>query len=726
MNFKDDISFRASVLFILVLIFCFAILGKATYEQKVRGDLWKRVFAKFSIKKNVPIEAMRGTIYSDDNKILAASMPIYNVIVDMSVAKGYIKFDNSEMTKKLDSFFMEYSKLNGDYSAWTKLKKDFIEASKYKDASDKFFELEQNMSYEKYVMFKQLPYASLGKNKSGIIFKKAFKRIKPLPQIASIIIGKLKDNNATRGLEYGFDSVLRGVTGKQTIKLLGNNASMPIDIDGDVDLAPQNGSDIHTNINILMQEIAREELMKMLVKNQSLNGCAIVMETSTGKIKAMANLGLLRMDSTAIMSTQTRSEKDYDEYFNYSLMKNEPGSTMKLVTLLNLIEDGKINLNTPVDLENGKWFYAANAKPIEDAKPHPIRTTTVIDAFARSSNVGMAKLLNMGYASNRNLYLKKLNSLNINTNSADDFDLVWSNATRRIKWDFSTFLYAAFGYSITNSPLNTLRIYNAIANNGVMMKPYLVNQISNESNTIKVFQPEVVNSKLCSKSTCDALKKCLFNVCNVEGGTARNVFADNKFLVAGKTGTSLYQVEGLNYKNQIYQSSFVGYFPANNPKYTCLVIVVNKANSKLTHGGEVAAPVFKNIANRIFSVFVQDSTAAKNQFVSSYKNKFYFKGFNGDAAYIMQKIGAGYQANEIKFSDLVFASTNIKNIVATKQDIAPTIMPSLKGMNIKDAIYLCETMGLKVNLSGSGKVNSQSVNEGSKIAFGQQINLQLN
>ncbi len=732
MNLKDDISLRASVLFFAVSIFCIAILGKATYEQQIRGGFWRRVFSKFSIKHNVPIEAMRGTIYSDDNKILAASMPEFDVVIDMSVAKEYVKSANVEMAKKLDTFFMKYSEINAssdNNKSWGAYKKEFVEAAKYESPRDRFYLFEENMPYEKYIAFKQFPFASDGKNKNGIIYKKTFKRIKPLPQLASIIVGKVKDDNATRGLEYSFDSVLRGITGKQTIKLLGNNASMPIDEDGEVDLTPQNGSDIHTNLNILIQEIARDELKKKLVENQSLYGCAIVMEVQTGKIKAIANAGLSRLDSSTIFSSRVYAEGEYDEYENYAMRKTEPGSTLKLVTLMNLLEDRKIDINTTVDLEGGKWIYpnAKNGDFIEDAEQHGLHQVPVETAFAASSNVGMSKLAYKFYSTNIQAYKNRLNALKLNRDSADDIEIVKPETHLRVRPNsLPDFLRSSFGYVVQTSPIRMLSIYNAIANNGAMMKPYLISAFSSEGVASKEFQPTVINQNFCSKATCSSLKKCLQSVCYSEHGTAKDKFKDLSFMVAGKTGTSYYLDKGIKLSDRIYQSSFVGYFPANSPKYSCIVVIVNRKNSPKHFGGDVAAPVFKNIANRIYSVFIHDSSAAKSQYLVSNNSSLYYNGFTGNASFIMQKVGANSQLNGARFNDIVTASYNAKTFVGVKQKIVNNAMPSLKGMSIKDAVYLCETIGLKVNVHGKGKVNKQSVAEGNKIKFGEQINLELN
>jgi len=728
LNNKDIISLRASILFIGIVVLGLSIVGKAAYEQQFRGKYWQALFAKFSIKKNVPIEALRGSIYADDNKVLAASLPQYDIVIDMSVAKKCVALAGSKLDKKVDTFFIEYAKLNNSKTNWRELKNEFIEASKYQNAADRFYTLEESIPFEKYMAIKEMPFASLGKYTNGFITKKRFERIKPLPNIASIIVGKVKEDAATRGLEYSFDSILKGVTGKQTLKFLGNDASTPIDEDGEVDLAPQNGSDIHTNINILMQEIAREELKKKLVENQSLYGCAIVMEVATGKIKAIANQGLINIGASTVFDTKIYGENEYDEYENYAMRKTEPGSTLKLITLMNLLEDKKVDINSVVDLEGGKWIYpnAKNGDYIEDAEQHGLHQVPVEVAFAASSNVGMSKLAYKFYSTNMQAYRNRLNALKLNRDSIDDIEIIKKeNHINANTNSLPDFLRSSFGYVVQTSPIRMLSIYNAIANNGVLVKPYLVNAYSSEGITNKEFQPIVLNKDFCKKETYTSLQKCLLSVCYSQHGTANGKFKDLSFLVAGKTGTSYYLDRGISLGDRIYQSSFAGYFPANNPKYSCIVVIVNRKISPKHFGGDVAAPVFKAIASKVYNVFIQDSITKLSPTIAN-NNSTSYKGYGGDANYVFKKLGVSYNDNGTRFNDVVSTNFNNKNAIAFKQNIIKQTMPLLTGMNIKDAVYLCEKLGLRISVSGKGKVINQSVVEGSKIGLGQTVSIQLN
>lgn len=288
-------------------------------------------------------------------------------------------------------------------------------------------------------------------------------------------------------------------------------------------------------------------------------------------------------------------------------------------------------------------------------------------------------------------------------------------------------LRAGFGYRVNISPLRTLTIYNAVANNGVMVKPYLINSIKDESLTVQQFEPIVLNKQLCKKSTRDDLVKCLVGVCHDKAGTAYTTFDTSAFLVAGKTGTSFIKDGKVDYDDKVYQSSFAGFFPANNPKYTCVVVIVNRQKSRLHFGNDVAAPVFKKIADKIYSSFIKDEVEVMPIARKADSSIYKFTANRADAEVVMNKLKMRYTTNAAVTNDWVKLNGNAKqfNISAIANNAKQT-MPALTGMNMKDAVYLCENLGLKVNATGKGKVKMQSIIEGTRIAFGQTININLN
>lgn len=746
MNIRDDISLRATLLFFGVVGIGLLIIGKATYEQQSRGDRWRQLYNKLSIKKNVPVDAIRGTIYTEDGAVLSATVPLFNKWIDLGVPA--LQEISDKEAKQIDTFFMDLATIVDRNKSWADYKEEFYKAravhlndvKKAKENKEKkpkfkhqFYKIIDTLSYEQNALCKKNCFASLGKNRNGLFDKVEYKRVKPLGNIASITIGKVIEDSASRGLEVSYDSILRGISGKRTFRAIGNDVFTPIDADDEeeLELKPQNGRDIVTNINLKMQEFAHDALLNMLVKNQSAYGTALVMEVKTGKLKAMVNLGLKSINPDALLDATPKVIEDYKEYQNYALLKTEPGSTLKLITMMNLIDEGKITLNDKVDLELGKWKYSANVndKPVEDAEPHNYRLVSALVAFEKSSNVGMAKFINSAYGSNINAYRNKLYALKLCKDSTDDIDLNPPKPISHPKenpWVLSDLLRSGFGYMVNISPLRTLTIYNAIANNGTMLKPYLINSVKDESITVREFEPTILNNQLCKKTTRDELLKCLMGVCHSKEGTAFTTFGKSPYLVAGKTGTSFIKDGKVGYDDKVYQSSFAGFFPANNPKYTCVVVIVNRQSSKLHFGNDVAAPVFKTIADKIYSSFIKDEVNAMPITFNADSGIYKFTTHRADAEVVMNKLNVKYNSNATVTNDWVRLNGNGKKINASAIITTKQTMPALTGMNIKDAVYLCENLGLKVNANGRGKVNSQSIVEGTRIVFGQIININLN
>lgn len=707
MDIKNDILSRAYISLIAIVILAVVIIGKAFNIQQKQGKYWRNLNETLHVKTE-EVLAERGTIYSEDDKMLSTSIPQFDIYVDFAAEglrakQGALFFDN------LDSLSIRLSNLFGDrsYGDYKKiLRKGY--ASK-----DRYFPLEKNVSYEQYLQLKKFPLVRLGKNKSGFIVEVKNKRLNPYGILAFRTIGLARDSFKV-GLELSYDSLLRGVSGTRTVRYIAGG--VPVPLDEALKTETQNGKDIVTTIDVLTQEITENALMKMMVKNQAQYGCAIVMETKTGKIKAIANLGV---------DVKTGN---YYENKNYALYATEPGSTFKLATLLALLDDGKIKLNTTVDLQGGSWAFAKNAT-VFDAEFHGKSFVTAQQAFELSSNVGMAKLIWNNYATNPHPYINKLHQLKLDTLTG--IDLVGERSPIFHKpgtrgWEKTTLPWMAHGYNVSVTPLQTLMLYNAVANNGAMMKPYLVSAIRNQGITEQEFNPTVLNPSICSAATLDALKKCLIGVCHSNEGTARKLFKDNTFFVAGKTGTSYVVDDKTKYADRIYQSSFAGFFPADNPQFTCVVVIVNKPNPKLHYGAEVAGPVFKEIADRLYTLYVKTNTT--EQYVSNRTDSenLHFVGYNEDVKYLMKNVGLNINVKSDNNSDWIETKVNNKNVTLLSKEIKPKQIPSFKGLNAKDAIYIAEELGLKVNLVGKGKVVNQSIVEGTIINYGKTINLELN
>ena len=707
MNVKDDILYRAYISLILIIIVAIIIMGKAFFIQQKQGKFWRSLNERLHVK-NEEIPAERGTIYSEDDKMLCTSIPQFDIYIDFAAEglrqkKGQVFFDNLDsLCLKLSNFFGDYS--YGDY-------KRILVKGYYK--KERYFPLKKDVSYADYIQLRNFPLLKLSSNKSGFIVEVKSKRLNPYGMLAFRTIGLDRDNYNV-GLEKSYDSLLRGVSGSRTVRYIAGGVAVPLQ--DAFKTETQNGKDIVTTIDVLTQEITENALMKMMVKNQATHGCAIVMETKTGKIKAIANLGV------------DEKSGNYFENKNYALYATEPGSTFKLATMLALLDDGKITLNSTVDLQGGTWAFAKNAT-VFDAEVHGRNFVTAQEAFELSSNVGMAKMVWNAFSNNPNEFTNKLHQLRLDT--VTGIDLIGERKPTVHKpgtpgWERTSLPWMAHGYNVSVTPLQTLMLYNAVANNGVMMKPYLVSSVRNEGLTLQDFAPTILNPKIASEKTLKDVTKCLVGVCHSKIGTAKKLFNTNSFLVAGKTGTSFVVDDKTKYSDNIYQSSFAGFFPADNPQYTCVVVIVNKANALMHYGAEVAGPVFKEISDRLYTLYVKNNSS--NQIITTQNDSvnYRFAGYNDDIKYLLNSIGVNYKSNNNLNNEWVIADANGKKVNVMKKNVEKQIVPSLIGLNAKDALYMCEELGLKVSIVGKGKVVNQSMQEGTKADYNKTIQIVLN
>jgi cell division protein FtsI (penicillin-binding protein 3) len=452
--------------------------------------------------------------------------------------------------------------------------------------------------------------------------------------------------------------------------------------------------------------------MKMMIKNEAEHGCAMVMETKTGKIKAIANLG-------------KRNDGQYFEDFNYAINPSEPGSTFKLATMIALLEDKKVNLNNTVNLQGGTWQI--NGQTVYDSEQHGRNEVTVKQAFELSSNVGMAKLAWANYGSAPSNFLNHLHLLHMDTLTGIDITgerkpVIYKPGSKY--WSATTLPWMAFGYNLSITPLQTLTLYNAVANNGTMMKPYLLNSVKDEGTIIQDFSPIVKSQKICSNETLIQLRECLEGVCTE--GTAKELFKNTPYKVAGKTGTALVADGNRGYSDKIYQSSFAGYFPAENPQYTIVVVIKNKAHAAIFYGASVAGPVFKEISDRLYTTYVRAANfnGVKNSKIDS--AIYSYTGYKNDIKQIAGKLRMNYKDASSLENEWASLSGNNASFMVSGKVVEATRMPLLKGLPLKDAIGICENIGLKVQLKGKGKVFNQSIIAGQSIAKGQLVNIDLN
>lgn len=697
---------RVHLCFLIMIVMGTVVLGRAIYIQRIQGDYWKSMSNKQHLKY-MDINAERGSIFSEDGNMLSTSLPVFDIYVDFG-ADGLREKEGKRFYKHLDSLSISLSELfkDGSVSSYKKLL-----LTQYKKRT-RYFPLKKKISFEQYKELRNFPLVREGRNKSGFIVEVKDNRINPYVLLANRTIGLSRgDTSRNVGLERSYDSVLKGQTGQRLMRYV---AGAYVPVDG-AEIAPENGKDIITTIDTYIQDVAENALLKMMEQNASIHGSCIVMEVKTGKIKAIANLG-------------KRPDGSYWEDYNYGLgMRTEPGSVFKIATLISLLEDNYVDTNSIVDCEGGqKSFYGLR---ITDSHLGTGKIT-VKQAFAISSNVAFAKLGDEYYHNQPQKFYQHLHQLRLDTTSGID---IVGAAKPFIKkptskyWAKTTIPFMAHGYEELETPLNLLMVYNAIANNGIMMKPYLVNSINEMGEEIKTFKPQILVNKICSDATLGKLKSCLLGVVQNPEGTGHALKSD-QYLSAGKTGTAVTAMDnrGYNKGSKIYQSAFIGYFPVKNPEYSIAVVIQNSRESKHVYGASVSGPVFKEIADRLYATRVADKTIHEFQFIPD--NSIYqFYGMKKDLNSIFNEFN--YKETDSATSgdwrSAMVQDGNAK-LLTDNISVKSEKVPDVTGMGLKDALYLLENMGLKVSALGSGKVIYQSLAQNTDFKKGQQIKLQLN
>jgi cell division protein FtsI (penicillin-binding protein 3) len=699
---KRDILWRVYLSFLGVVVLSLVVLGRAFYIQRVEGSYWRSMSDSLH-QKFVPMDAERGTIYSEDGQMLSTSIPFFDIYMDFG-ADGLREKNGKRFRENLDSFSISLSKFFGGKSA-SVYKKELKRAYNLKD---RYYLIKKGLTFEQYKTFRAFPLVRLGRNKSGIIPEVRSKRLNPFGLLARRTIGLARDNAQNVGLERTYDSMLKGSTGKRLVRFIAGGAAIPVE---GYEIDPVNGRDVITTLDIRMQDIVESALMSMLRQSESQYGTCLVMETSTGKIKAMANLG-------------RDAKGGYSETLNFALQTTEPGSTIKLATLLAVLDHGSKNINDLVDVGTTGNQYVG-VRNVTDAERAPKALMTLRECFAHSSNVGMSKVAYQAFANEPDLYKKYLQKFHLDKRSG--IDLVGEEAPvvprlKRNKEGLHAMVTASFGYAIEVSPLHTLMLYNAIANKGKLMKPYLVNSIKSNGVTIKEFEPTVLEEELCSPDVVSAARQCMEAV--VTEGTAKDVFKDFPFSVAGKTGTAHVAGGAIKYYDGVYQASFVGYFPANEPEYTCIVVIKTRPHAAIHYGGQLAAPVFREIATKLYAQFVRGNKSGPMNVVPD--SSFYaYSGFTRDVKSILSDLKVPHKDSSQSQDWSIVYNNNWKPVVRSTP-VSRKSMPDVKNMTLKDALYLLENMDMNVLVRGKGKVVAQDLAPGATISKNQTVTLLLN
>jgi cell division protein FtsI (penicillin-binding protein 3) len=707
---KKDILWRVYLGFIGIVVLSLLVLGRAVYIQQVQGSYWKSKSDSLHTRM-MPLEAERGTIYSEDGNMLSTSVPYFDIYIDFA-ADGLREKKGERFTTYVDSLSRALSGYFGDKKT-SEYKKALQEGYRKKN---RYFLLKKNLSFEQYKMLRSFPLVNQGRNKSGFIAEVRSKRLNPFGLLANRTIGlsrEFLDSNRRKinqnvGLEKTYDAMLKGESGQRLVRFISGGAFIPVE---GSEIEPENGKDVITTIDVNIQDIAENALLKMMLENEADHGTCIVMEVNTGKIKAMANLG-------------RRSDGGYWEDYNYALRSTEPGSTIKLATLLSVLSEGKTTINDMVEVGSTGNGYVG-VRNVNDAEKAPKPVMSVRECFAHSSNVGMSKIAYEAFSAAPNRFLEYLHKYHFDTKTGIDLIGEERPVLPRMKRNtegLHAMVTMSFGYAIEVTPLQTLMLYNAIANNGKMVKPYLVNRVQSNGQVIKEFQPEVLEEQIADEKVIKAAQQCMLAVSTE--GTAKKIFADAGYSVAGKTGTAHVASKGVSYDDGVYQASFAGYFPFNRPQYSCIVVIKTKAHPAKHFGGDVSAPVFREIADKLYAVNAQHNIAAVNGLKKD-STVFFYAGETKDVRRVLDMLDVKY-VDSVQTQRWSYVSNmNYQPVINTKPVVKNT-MPNVKGMGLKDALFLLESMNIKVVAKGRGKVNTQSVEPGSAINKNQSIMLALN
>ena len=709
MEVKRDILWRVYLSFLGITAVSGLILARAFYIQRFQGNYWRSM--SDSLHQRIePLEAERGTIYSEDGQMLSTSIPTFDIYMDME-ADGLREKNGKRFKENIDSFSLAMANYFGDKSS-ADYKRDLQAAYRKKD---RYFPLQKKLSFDDYKSFRDFPLARLGRNKSGVIVEVNSKRLTPFQLLANRTVGLSRDYMASNGkvkkmnvgLEKSYDSFLTGQRGQRLVRFIAGGVAVPVE---GYKIEPENGKDVVTTLDVNIQDITESALMKMMLQSESQYGTAIVMETRTGKLKAIANLG-------------RQKDGSYWEDDNYALRVTEPGSTIKLLTLLSVLEKGSSRLSDLVEVGSAGQMQVG-PRIVNDAERAPKPVLTVEECFAHSSNVGMSKLAYKAFANNPREFKDYIHRFHLDMPSGIDLKDV--PKPRMASLDnkhggLMNMITMSFGYAIQLSPLHTLTLYNAIANDGKMVRPYLVNSIQMDGKAIEQFQPIVLAEKICKPEVVSAAKECMRSV--VQIGTGKPAFENMPFAVAGKTGTAHVADGNIKYNDGVYQATFVGYFPADQPQYTCIVVIRTKPHAFLHYGGQVAAPVFREIATKLYAMYVEKKDAT-NYVVTRDSSAYFYAGYTKDVKDVFSRLSVKYRDSAMQNNwTHVYAQDAIPVVKGTA--VANKAMPNVKGMGLKDALYLLENMGVKVVAKGKGKIINQSIPAGTPLTKGFTVLVEL-
>jgi len=637
-----------------------AVVFKLSQIQFVQGDQYRAIAAE-KTTQNIPIKANRGNIYANDGSLLATSVSRYDIRFDaVTVSAANFEKFMPELSRALGTYFGRSA------SYYQKI------LQKARSGNKRYQLIARDLNYTDFLAVKQMPLLNLGPYRGGLIVVQKPTREHPMGKIAERLVGHNTTSDTmqyTVGLEAAFDSFLRGQDGHRLKQKIAKGQWKPVSDENE--LEPRDGFDVVTTIDINIQDIAHHALLAQLEYYEAEHGTVVVMEVATGAVRALANLG-------------RTAKGTYYEKLNYAVGEShEPGSTFKTIAFAAALEDRAIDTAQIVDTRLGsKAFYG---RMITDTKGHG--KISAARALEVSSNIGLASLIDQAYSQEPERWLNYFKAWRLDT----VLGLPISGEGRPeiprpgdAKWSKNALPSMAYGYNLRMTPLQILTFYNALANDGRMVKPRFVDRIISDNKIIHQYGPQIINPKIMSDQTLVQVKDVLKNI--VTRGTGRALYSEY-FSIAGKTGTARteYWMEDWE-ENRRYISSFAGYFPADQPKYSCIVVIHKPSTKKGYYGADVTGPVFKRIAQKIYT----DSPLR-------------------DTIQLPVEPIPELKVQEAQFTQAI-AET-------------PETIPDVRGWALMDALAVLENLGLQVEVRGRGNIIDQSPKAGAALGQTQKVTL---
>ncbi|MBC6988607.1 penicillin-binding transpeptidase domain-containing protein [Hymenobacter sp. BT491] len=698
---KKSIVTRVRLAFLGVCLFSCAIVWKVSRIQFKEGEKWRALEQERRIVYQ-PVFATRGTILSDNGSIMATSLPFYRVAWDPTVVEEKV------FTHGVDSLSLLLSRFFGDRSP-QEYRRRLVNAKRSKDPAVRYLRLNsRQINFQEKKQIAQWPIFRAGKNKGGVIFEKVDKRFRPFGGLAQRTIGFVNEDKNGAGLEFTYNRDLAGKDGEALFERLpGGNKPL---YDGS-EVKPLPGYDIKTTLDINLQDVAENALYKSLVANNAQYGCVILMEVQTGEIKAIANLGKV-------------AEGVYREDYNYAIAdqgRTEPGSTFKLASMMALFEENPdIELDDTVNTGNGRMYIGGAVK----TDTHGYGRLSVKQVIENSSNIGVAVLIDREFNKKPERYAEYLKKFGLDKplgfQMSGEARPYVKDPTDR-SWSRTSLSTMCIGYELKLAPLQTLAFYNSIANNGVKVQPMIVKEIKQDDKVLEHYEPRVLIPKICSDETLTKLRSMLEGV--VLEGTARAIRTPD-FTIAGKTGTAWKFKNGQYTKT--YSTSFCGYFPADKPKYSCIVVVDSPKGGNWS-GAQVSAPIFREVADKAMA---RDAASQRPLLARAPVNKsqvpFVKAGMQDELTLVCQKLGV---SNHSKAEGEEWVHTAVDSgtqaLAWQVNPVRRNRVPDVTGMTLRDALFLLENRGLRVKAIGTGRVRRQSLAAGMPLQRGAGVVLEL-